>query len=916
MQWAEFRSHVRHLPSSELERVRQAFDLGQLVHAGQKRLSGEAYFTHPVAVANVLADMGGDADTIIAALLHDTVEDTPMTLDAIERDFDGSVAALIDGVTKLTNAELPAKNALNEQMETLRKMFTLMEKDVRIMVIKLVDRMHNMQTITFLPVERQRALAQETFDVYVKIADRLCMQDIRDELEGLCLSVLEPEMYMKLVHLREENEKQARKAMAKIQKAIHASHPRTTDDTEIDFEPATWERRRGQLAHDGAAVTGETPLHAIIICPTIDACYEMLGILHQHWQREILSFQDYINSPAMNGYRGLHTTVIFTDGTRIRCKIRTHEMHEYARRGIATICFRENRRDLAAYLPWMRRIAPLAEDTKDRSEEFWVSLQSDILGKSIVIHGPDGQAVLVPKDGTALDAAFYLFGHLALRTKEVQLNGKIVPFQEPLKNAASVTAILAEDDMVQLSWLSAVRSGFASAQIRQALTQKTIEVKVETGQKILQDYFSEKGRGFLSEFSPTALDLNLRECGYGSLQEVYAGIAEGRIPVTEIEQAIFGKATEMKTDSVRSYTLRCTLLAAQRGMLMAILQNYNVRNVHASERDSSRIYRIRILLTEAQRRTFAQAIQQTFPTSAWSLQRSTTVYAMAAGIFFLFVVWGLDPVFGHVLLNSTNIQPTDLTIIRFWSLTAMSGLLFCTTMIRTQLKEVWLPIKSRSLWISVVLLFCVALSTYFSLQNTLPSHYTIPMTSAGLLLTSIVNRKRWTVLMISWLCVGIAGVILILSTPGWTPSDMLATLLAVVSFTAFSLVSERYKRRENVASRAAQYFFILSLLCAIFTLPLLAQTQILQLSRQTIGEAILFSIFSAGLPYYLYYFLLSHKEIDFVLRFSFFIIPATLLGQTLLIGIPSIPTLLAGALVLAAAALPVVPLRRPSLEAR
>lgn len=912
MQWAEFRSHVRHLPSTELARVQQAFDLGQLVHAGQKRLSGEPYFTHPVAVANLLADMGADADTIIAALLHDTVEDTPLTLDAIDRDFGGSVAALIDGVTKLTNTELPAKSMINEQTETLRKMFTLMEKDIRIMVIKLVDRMHNMQTITFLPPEKQRALAQETYDVYVKIADRICMQDIRDELEGLCLSVLEPEMYMQLTHLREQNEQETRRAISKMKKTIRASQADIGDVVEIDFEQATWERRRAQLEREGATATGQTPLHAVFICPTIDACYRMLGILHQHWQREILSFQDYINSPAINGYRGLHTTIIFSDGTRIRCKIRTREMHEYARHGISSVCFREDRSDLATYLPWTLRISPLAEDTKERSEEFWISLQSDILGKSIPIHGPDGQAVLVPKDSSALDAAFYLFGSLALRTKDIQINGKSVAFQQPLDRAVSVSVTLADDEQVHLSWLGPVRTGFASARIRQALAQRGSEEKIEMGQKILQEYLSEKNRGFLNEFSVTALDATLRDRGFGSLPETYTSLAEGRLSPQEVEQALFGKPPERTTSKVRSFTLRCTVPVARRPAFMEMLQSFNVRSVRVRDSGMYRVYRIGLKLTDVQRRALLQTALQSFPSSNCSLERSASGYLMAAGILLLFVNWGLDPVFAHVLLNATNILPTDLTIIRFWSLTAISGALLASTIARSQLRETRLPLGSKSLWVSVALLLCVALSTYLSLENTLPSHYTIPMTAAGLLLTSIVNRKRLFLLAISWLCVGIACVTLILATPGWTPFDMLATLAAVMSFTAFSLVSERYKRKENVASRAAQYFFVLSFLCAIATLPLLAQTQIPQLGSNALGAAILFSIFSAGLPYYIYYFLLSHKEIDFVLRFSFFIIPATLLGQALLIGLPSLLILFAGALVMIGAALPMLNIRRLS----
>ena len=207
MQWSEFRAHVRHLSSEDLDRVKTAFGRGEEAHSGQKRKSGEPYFTHCIAVANSLADMGADADTIIAALLHDAIEDTPLTLEMIEQEFDSSVPSLIDGVTKLDETELKENPTFEQETETLRKIFTYMQQDVRIMIIKLADRLHNMQTLKFLDPKRQQSLAEETRDVYVKIADRLSMRDFRDELEALCISILEPDLFGQLTELRRKNKK-------------------------------------------------------------------------------------------------------------------------------------------------------------------------------------------------------------------------------------------------------------------------------------------------------------------------------------------------------------------------------------------------------------------------------------------------------------------------------------------------------------------------------------------------------------------------------------------------------------------------------------------------------------------------------------------------------------------------------------
>ena len=223
MQWKEFRSHVHYLPASDSARVGKAFALAQEVHKGQKRRSGDPYFSHLLATASMLADMEADGDTLIAAFLHDAVEDTPLTLEEIDRQFDGSVRMLIDGVTKLEKADIAEKPSLDEQTETLRKIFTLMEQDIRIMVIKLIDRLHNMQTAEFLEPERQLTLAQETLDVYVKIADRLSMQNIRDELEALCLGILQPQHLVVLQTLRSENEGLGHKLAQKGQPVIRES---------------------------------------------------------------------------------------------------------------------------------------------------------------------------------------------------------------------------------------------------------------------------------------------------------------------------------------------------------------------------------------------------------------------------------------------------------------------------------------------------------------------------------------------------------------------------------------------------------------------------------------------------------------------------------------------------------------------
>lgn len=429
MQWNEFRSHLQHLSAKDMRRVEQAFALGATMHAGQTRKSGEPYFNHPIAVADMLADLRADPDTIIAALLHDTVEDTPLTLEEIGAKFGAPVAELIDGLTKLSADELSPQ--LDEQAESLRKIFRLMQADVRIMVIKLYDRLHNMQTVEFLSEKRKIGLANETLEVYVRIADRLCMQDLRDELEALCLAVLEPQHYPQLSAARLESEQQGQRTILELRRYLQSAHPFFSKDVDVLFEQQTWKQLRAQIETEGRTVANNvSDVVAVFACPNVEKCYETLGVLHRAWPRVTLSFEDFINAPSINGYRGLHTTIILPSGTRVRCKIRTHEMHDYARRGVTTLCFTQ-KSGVLELLSWTKSISPLADSTEGKSDSFFESLKSEILGESIIVYGPGDESVQLPKGSTALDGMVQLFPDRALKLQTILVNGKEVPFSTP-----------------------------------------------------------------------------------------------------------------------------------------------------------------------------------------------------------------------------------------------------------------------------------------------------------------------------------------------------------------------------------------------------------------------------------------------------------------------------------------------------
>lgn len=913
MQWNEFTSHIGYLPVRDQKRVEGAFELGKKLHEGQKRKSGEPYFTHPIAVAHILADMGADADTLIAALLHDTVEDTDITLEEIDKAFNGSVTTLIDGVTKIFPEEVAEKPTLDDQIESLRKIFELMQRDIRIIVIKLIDRLHNMQTVGFMSEERQKTYADETADVFVKIADRLSMGDVRDALGGLCIEVLDAPLYQRLLQLRLQNEKLGI-ALAKSMESDVSQEGKIR--VRCLFEFKSWEKLKLQLETEGKYITGVSTQNIAFVCDSIPHCYTVLGALHQLWQREHLSFQDFINSPKLNGYQGLHTTVILKDGTRVRCKIRTRAMQEYAHNGITVQCFKNGEKGVQEHLPWVQRITPLSQDTADRSASFWESLQNDILGESIIVHGSGDNTFLVPKKATALDGAFYCFPHIAGRTTEIRVNGQTVPFSSPLPNGASLQIEYGKRETINREWLEFVQTGFAVAKIRTALASRSDKQKIISGKTLLQEFLREKKSGFIEEFNEGNLLPALQMVGCNSLDDAYRAIADGHVEAEEVYRAIFEHVPGAGRKSAQ-HTVRYEVDPDDVDKMKRITEIHkHYRNAfddvryHYLPRQKKGIFSITAHLAPDRLRSFTTELSGA---GVWNLSMTTKMEKIrfSLGVVFLLIVWGFDPAVGHFLIKRYAIAPVDMTLVRFWSLTAISAAWLLWRHLKYKRQEAPLSIFNKSLWISVALMIAIAYTTYVSLLETQPVQYSIPMTAGGVLLTSIVNRKRIFTLLATWLLI-IAGTLAIIAgNPDWSFTSIVYTLAAVASFSLFSIVSERYKREQHVAARSAQYFFLLSVFCAILTLPLLPYATFQQIQAPVMAYMVGFSILFAGLPYYIYYELLSHKQIDYVLRYSFIIIYTTWLGQMILSPWTNIRetfmvTLLGAVLVTTGAVLPIL----------
>ncbi|MBP7114316.1 MAG: HD domain-containing protein [Candidatus Peribacteraceae bacterium] len=906
MQWQELRSHIRHLPARDIANIGEAFELGKKLHSTQKRRSGEPYFNHPIAVAHMLLALKADTDTIIAALLHDTVEDTPLTLEEIERDFGSGVAALIDGVTKLSSKDVAMSPKLDEQIETLRKIFTLMQQDVRIMVIKLVDRLHNMQTVEFLPPERQKLLAKETYEVFVKIADKLCMQDMRDELESLCLAVLEPETHAALLELRNSNEQRGTDLIEHIRTNVRAHDRILGSKIDLSFEPKTWDQVKAQLNVGGSVATGISFITVAFVCDDIDACYRMLGALHQLWKREALSFQDFINEPQLNGYRGLHTTIIAHDGTRVRCKIRTKEMHLYARSGITTKCFDSKAMGITEYLPWTKSLSSLAADTADSSDDFWENLKSDILGESIIIHGPGDSTVRLPRNATALDGAFFLFHDQALKTKSIKLNGVDVPFSSPLSNAASLDVGFDEAITCNRDWLRQTQTGFASAKIREVLMKTSDAQKLKTGEAMLQEVLTEQRRGFIVEFHEKQLAKQLTNLGYESLKDVYISIADGRLEPHDAYDALF-RQKKIKNDAapptviIRYEADMNSVETMDKINMVHRTYGSQLRDISYKRHDDGLVsVKLRIQAHSQHLKTFVESlgiagatrIRTKMPWNYWNI-----------GVTVLLVfLWGMDAVLTKYLLDE-GVSPGAFTLLRSWS-----GVVFAIAAV----VAVWesktlllIPISHPLLWLSGISFYFVNLLTNYTLTSVSPLFYktSLRMTAVLLALPLMIGLRQSKRSILS-IVLSLSGLWLLIQNSPSTQGTLLAISM-VLMFVLYTKSSSLFQTNANISVRYLQFFLAISIISALVSPVVFLFDTVTWPSPILMLAVVLFTGMFVCVPYMLFYYLERAMGYDKLSPFFHLSILVTFIAQWLILGVfDGILLIPAAALIMASALTP------------
>ncbi len=484
-------------PKTNEDLIVAAYDYGRDMHEGQFRKSGEPYFTHPVEVAAILTEQQLDDATIITALLHDTIEDTRSTYSEVENRFGSEIADLVDGVTKLTNLQLSSSET--KQAENFRKLFMAMSKDLRVILVKLSDRLHNMRTIRAMRVDKQMQKARETMEIYAPLAGRMGMQWMREELEDLSFRVLNPEGRSSII-----------RRFITLQKETGDVIHRITGDMRSELEKADIDAQVFGRAKKPYSVwrkmqekkIGFSRLSDIygfrIITDTEADCYAVLGAIHQRWRAVPGRFKDYISQPKTNGYRSIHTTVSGRDGKRVEVQIRTRQMHEVAETGVAAHW--SYRDGIRAENPFAvdpaKWIASLTEqfDSEEDHDEFLEAVKLEMYSDQVFCFTPKGDVVKLPKGATPLDYAYQIHTRIGSACVGAKVDGIRVPLWTRLKNGQSVEIITAEGQTPQATWLDIAKTGKAKTAIRRSLREANKERYAKLGHELARAAFENVGK--------------------------------------------------------------------------------------------------------------------------------------------------------------------------------------------------------------------------------------------------------------------------------------------------------------------------------------------------------------------------------------------------------------------------------------
>jgi GTP pyrophosphokinase len=535
-------------PKADLRLLERAYQVAEKYHRGQRRKSGDPYITHPLSVTTILAELGMDVPTLCAGLLHDTVEDTDYSLDMLRRDFGDTVALLVDGVTKLDKVKLGEA----AQAETVRKMVVAMARDIRVLVIKLADRLHNMRTMRYMKREKQEQKSRETLEIYAPLAHRLGMNTIKWELEDLAFAILYPKMYDEIVHLVAERAPKREEFLAQVtdivQGDLHSARIKATVTGRPKHYYSVYQKMivRGRDFADIYDLVGIR-----VLVESVRDCYAALGTIHARWNPVPGRFKDYIAMPKFNMYQSLHTTVIGPEGKPVELQIRTHSMHRRAEYGVAAHWkYKEDGRSggsgtktadagPAGDMAWLRQLLDWQRETADPGE-FLDALRFDLSASEVYVFTPKGDVVPLPSGSTPVDFAYAVHTEVGHHCIGARVNGRLVPLESKLDNGDVVEIFTSKAPNAGPSrdWLGFVASPRARNKIRAHFTKERREEAIEQGREQIAKAIRKQGLPLQRLLSSEALSSIALDLHHADISALYAAVGENHVSAQSVVQRL------------------------------------------------------------------------------------------------------------------------------------------------------------------------------------------------------------------------------------------------------------------------------------------------------------------------------------------------------------------------------------------
>jgi GTP diphosphokinase / guanosine-3',5'-bis(diphosphate) 3'-diphosphatase len=538
-----------YLPAEQVDRIREAAEFGASAHKGQKRLSGEPYIAHPVAAAAILADLRLDADTIVAAILHDVIEDTPTPKDQLAARFGADVAELVDAVTKLD--QIKFKSREEAQAESFRKMLLAMVRDLRVILVKLADRTHNMRTIEAMTPPRRRAIARETLEIYAPIAERLGLYRIKLELEDLGFWALYPQRYRVLERALKRARGNQKEFLKKIEQQLTAALLKSEIAAKVEMREKHLYSIYKKMRRKRATLNEIVDVYGLrIVVSSIDTCYRSLGVVHSVFKPMPGRFKDYIAIPRVNGYQSLHTTLFGPNGVPIEVQIRTEDMHRVAESGIASHWKYksgelEDSIQQARAREWLSNLVELQEG--GTSEEFLESVKVDLFPDKVYVFTPRGEILRLPSGATVVDFAYAVHTDIGNRCVAAKVDRRLTPLRTVLRNGQTVEIITAKGAMPNPSWVNFVVTAKARGAIRHYLKSLRRTEAIALGQRLVNQALGEFNLS-LDDVTPESLASAIGELGMKDVDELYEKIGLGErlaplvarrlMPATPTEEGI------------------------------------------------------------------------------------------------------------------------------------------------------------------------------------------------------------------------------------------------------------------------------------------------------------------------------------------------------------------------------------------